>query len=45
MFAVRWEVLEQLLSDPEWTRRFDKAKTTEEIEKVVKAFLKERGAK
>jgi hypothetical protein len=43
MFAVRHEVLDALLADAEWGKRFDQAKTTGEIERVVSDFCRAKG--
>lgn len=45
MFAVRREVLDALLADAEWRKRFDKAKTTAEMQRVVLDFCKAKAIK
>ena len=45
MFAVKREVLDALLADPEWEVRLTRAKNTEEIAQVVAAFCEATGRK
>ena len=45
MFAVKREVLEALLRDPEWTAKMEKAEKSEEVEKVVIDFCRVKGYK
>lgn len=42
-FAVRREVLEELLRDPAWRRRLEKARTSQEVQYVLLKFAEERG--
>jgi hypothetical protein len=43
MFVVRAEVLDALLADPEWRKRWDCTNTTAERERVVSDFCKAKG--
>ena len=38
MFAVKRQVLEELLKDPKWTERLEKAKSFREVENVLRKF-------
>jgi hypothetical protein len=42
-FAVRREVLEELLGDPAWRQRLEKARTSQEVQRVLLGFARERG--
>jgi hypothetical protein len=43
MFAVRREVLEELLRDPKWSRRLEKAETLREVAQILIKFAEENG--
>jgi hypothetical protein len=43
MFAVRREVLEELLKDPKWSRRLEKAETLREAIQILVKFAAEKG--
>jgi len=43
MFVVRYEVLDALLSEEEWRKRWNQTKTTAERERVVSEFCQEKG--
>jgi len=45
MFAFKRELLESLLEDPEWTRKLDEAKTSEQVQKVLLSFAEAKGLK
>jgi len=45
MFAVRREILKELLADPKWSRIFDRAKTMKDIEGVVTEYCMKKGYK
>jgi len=45
MFAFKREVLENLLKDPEWTRKLDEAITSEQVKKVLLSFAEAKGLK
>ena len=45
MFAVRREVLEELLKDAEWTERLEKAKNFREVERVLRRFARAKRLK
>jgi len=45
MLLVRRNVLLALLSDPEWRKRLERARTSEEAERVVVRFCRETGLK
>ena len=45
MFAVKREVLGDLISDPIWAERLENAETMKEVEKVIIAFCKVRSYK
>ena len=38
MFAVKSKILEELLHDPEWSRKLEKAETMREVESVLRGF-------
>ena len=42
MLAMRREFLEQILTDPQWSERFEVAETTEQLIEVVEAYCKEK---
>jgi hypothetical protein len=42
-FAVRREVLEELLGDPAWSRRLGEARTLREVRRILLEFAEERG--
>ena len=43
MFAVKRQVLEELLKDPKWTERLEKAKNFREVERVLRRFAEAKG--
>lgn len=43
MFAVKKEVLDDLMSDVEWRTRLEKAKTRGDVVKVLAEFCRARG--
>lgn len=43
--AFRREVLEELVNDPEWTRKLDHARTHQECVQVIRDFAKAKGFK
>lgn len=43
MFAVKTEVIKELLKDPEWSSRFERAETFEETQRVIMDFAKAKG--
>lgn len=43
MFAIRAEVLAELVEDEEWCRRLEKAESMSDVENVVEAFVRQRG--
>jgi len=43
LFAVRREVLDALLEDPEWSKRLDNAENARQVENVLVEFAKSRG--
>jgi hypothetical protein len=43
IFAVRREVLEELLGDPAWSRRLGEARTLREVQRILLEFAEERG--
>jgi len=45
VIAVRREVLDALLADPEWNKRLEQAKTMADVERVFSDFCKARGYK
>jgi len=45
VFAVRTEVLKQLLSDPEWLCKLEKAISAAEVEHVLREFCEVKGFK
>jgi hypothetical protein len=45
MFAVKSKVLEELLHDPEWSRKLENAKTMREVESVLREFAVAKGYK
>jgi len=45
MFAVKSKVLEELLHDPEWSRKLEKAETMCEVERVLRGFAVAKGLK
>lgn len=45
MFALRREVLERLLADPEWSRRLEQAKTFKEAAEVIACYAEKVGLK
>lgn len=45
MFAFKRELLENLLKDPEWTRKLDEAITSEQVKKVLLSFAEAKGLK
>jgi hypothetical protein len=42
-FAVKREVLEELLRDPVWRRRLEEARTLREVQRILLGFARERG--
>lgn len=40
---IRPEILDELLRDPEWNRKFENAKTTVDVARVVAEFCRARG--
>lgn len=42
-FVVRTKVLEELLSDPEWAKRLDRAKDMKDAMKIIQDFCKKKG--
>jgi hypothetical protein len=45
MFGVKRQLLEALLSDPEWNAKLSSAKTMREVERVLREFVVEKGWK
>lgn len=45
MFAVRTQILKELLEDPEWGKRLEKAETWRHVYSVIEAFAKVKGWK
>lgn len=45
MFAVKSEVLRELLKDQVWTRKLESAKSMCEVERVLREFCRENGWK
>jgi len=45
VFAVKVEVLKELLKDEEWTRKLDACKTVSDAQRVVMEFCKAKGYK
>jgi hypothetical protein len=45
IFAVKREVLEELLGDPAWSRRLEKARTLREVQRVLLEFAEEKKLK
>ena len=45
MLAVRASVVAELLDSPEWKHKFEKAKSLQEIQKVLEDFCKAKGYK
>ena len=45
MFAVRTELMRELLTQPKWKSKFEAAQSWGEIEKVVESFVRARGLK
>ena len=45
VFAVKAELLRELLNDPRWCQKLENAETTREVEVVLVEFARERGLK
>ena len=45
MFAVRTEIMKQLVEDPQWRRRLEKAETIRDVEWVVTEYCLQKGYK
>ena len=45
MFGVRTEIMEEMFSNPKWSKRLDKAKTVDEIAEIVAEFCRSKGYK
>jgi len=45
IFAVRKKFFEAMLSDPEWSRKLDEAKTLEHVQDLVEAYAQTHGYK
>jgi len=45
MFAVRAEVLKELIRDSQWKRRLEKAETVKDVEWVVTEYCLAKGYK
>ena len=45
MFAVKRSVLEELLKDPKWIERLEKAKNFGEVERVLRSFAEAKKLK
>ena len=40
MFAVKRQLIQELLKDAEWTERLEKAKNFREVERVLRSFAR-----
>ena len=45
MFAVKRQLIQELLKDAEWTERLEKAKSFREVERVLRKFAEAKGLK
>jgi hypothetical protein len=45
MFAVKAEVLKELLKDEEWTRKLERCKEVSDVQRVLTEFCKAKGYK
>lgn len=43
MFMVRTEIIKNLLNDPEWQERLNKARNSKEIQEIVAEYTKKQG--
>lgn len=43
IFAVRKKLFEAMLSDPEWSRKLDEAKTLERVQDLIEAYAQTHG--
>jgi len=43
VFAVKREILEEMLRDPEWSRRIEEAKSVAEIAEIVAEYCRKKG--
>ena len=45
MFAVKRQLIQELLQNPEWVKRLEEAKSFREVENVLRKFAEAKGFK
>jgi len=45
VFAIKRHVIKALLTDPEWSRRLEKAETSRELIRILEDFCRTKGFK